>query len=61
MTEFDRLARQVYVGARDGVLDPEAAFDLACFLVEGGPPPRSTRCSNCAATGCPPFARSLRA
>jgi hypothetical protein len=23
--------------------------------------PRSTRCSNCAPTGCPPFARSLRA
>jgi len=26
-----------------------------------GHDPRSTRCSNCAATGCPPFARSLRA
>jgi hypothetical protein len=31
--EFDRLARQVYVGVRDGTLDPEAAFDLSCLLM----------------------------
>jgi hypothetical protein len=43
MTEFDRLARRVYVGARDGVLDPEAAFDLACFLMDGGRPSEAVR------------------
>lgn len=43
MTEFDRLARLVYVGARDGTLDPEAAFDLACFLMDGGPPSDAVR------------------
>ena len=31
------MASQVYVGARDGVLSPEAAFDLACLLAEWGP------------------------
>jgi hypothetical protein len=36
--EFDRLARQAYVGVRDGVLDPEVAFDLACLLLKWGPP-----------------------
>ena len=36
MTDPDRLARQVYVGIRDGVLDPEAAFDLACCLMDEG-------------------------
>jgi hypothetical protein len=30
------LAGRVYVRARDGALDPEAAFDLACLLAEGG-------------------------
>jgi hypothetical protein len=33
MTEFDRLASQVYTGLRDGALDAEATFDLACFLI----------------------------
>jgi hypothetical protein len=36
VSDFNRLASQVYVGIRDGVLDPEAAFDLACFLMDGG-------------------------
>ena len=36
--EFDRLARQAYVGVRDDVLDPEVAFDLACLLLKWGPP-----------------------
>jgi hypothetical protein len=36
--EFDGLARRAYVGVRDGVLDPEVAFDLACLLLKWGPP-----------------------
>ena len=36
MSHFDRLASQVYVGIRDGDLDPEAAFDLACLLMDAG-------------------------
>jgi hypothetical protein len=32
--EFDRLARRVYSGARDGAVDREAAFDLACLLMD---------------------------
>lgn len=36
MNDFDRLAGQVYVGIRDGSLDPEAAFDLACLLMDWG-------------------------
>jgi hypothetical protein len=35
--EFDRLARPVYVGARDGSVDFEAAFGLACFLMNWSP------------------------
>lgn len=31
-----QLARTVYVGLRDGGLDPEAAFDLACVLMDRG-------------------------
>ncbi len=41
--EFDRLARLVYVGARDGCLDFEAAFDLACLLIEWGQPDPAVR------------------
>jgi hypothetical protein len=36
--EFDRLASQVYAGIRDGALEPEATFDLACFLMDWGTP-----------------------
>jgi len=36
VSHFDRLASQVYVGIRDGDLDPEAAFDLACLLMDAG-------------------------
>lgn len=36
--EFERLARQVYVGLRAGAVDCEAAFDLACTLLEWGQP-----------------------
>ena len=36
--EFERLARQVYVGLRTGAVDCEAAFDLACTLLEWGQP-----------------------
>ncbi len=32
--DFYRLVRQVYLGIRDGDLDPEAVFDLACLLLE---------------------------
>ncbi len=35
--EFERLAGRVYVQARDGTVDFDAAFDLACFLIEWGP------------------------
>jgi hypothetical protein len=35
--EFERLAGRIYVQARDGAVDFEAAFDLACFLIEWGP------------------------
>lgn len=35
--KFDQLASQVYAGLRDGDLDPEATFDLACFLIDWGP------------------------
>lgn len=34
--QFERLAGGVYVQARDGAVDFEAAFDLACFLIEQG-------------------------
>lgn len=34
--DFGRLASQVYLGLRDGSLDPEAAFDLACLLMDEG-------------------------
>jgi hypothetical protein len=37
MTTFDQLATRVYAGLRDGALDAEAAFDLACFLMDWGP------------------------
>lgn len=33
-TKFDQLARTVYIGLRDGGLDPEATFDLACILMD---------------------------
>jgi hypothetical protein len=36
--EFERLARQVYVGLRAGVVNCEAVFDLACSLLEWGQP-----------------------
>jgi hypothetical protein len=35
--EFDRLARPVYVGVGDGAVDFEAAFDLACYLMNWSP------------------------
>jgi hypothetical protein len=35
---WDRLAGPVYAGARDGNLRPEAAFDMACFLMEWAQP-----------------------
>jgi hypothetical protein len=37
MTTFDQLATRVYTGLRDGALDAEATFDLACFLMDWGP------------------------
>ena len=37
---WDRLAAQAYVGARDGRLSRDAAFDLACFLLEWAAPNR---------------------
>ena len=37
MTKFDELASGVYTGLRDGALDTEATFDLACFLMDWGP------------------------
>jgi hypothetical protein len=36
--EFERLAHQVYAGLRAGAVDCEAAFDLACTLLEWGQP-----------------------
>ena len=36
--EFERLAREVYVGVRDGVVDCEVVFDLACLLMGWGQP-----------------------
>jgi hypothetical protein len=41
--EFDRLASQVYAGIRDGALEPEATFDLACFLMDWGAPSPAVR------------------
>lgn len=35
-TRFERLAGRVFAQARDGAVDFEAAFDLACFLIEWG-------------------------
>jgi hypothetical protein len=35
--EFDRLARRVYAGARRRAVDREAAFDLACQVLEDEP------------------------
>ncbi len=35
--QLERLAGRVYVQARDGAVDFEAAFDLAGFLIEWGP------------------------
>jgi hypothetical protein len=35
--EFDRLARRLYVSVRDRVVDCEAAFDLAAFLMGWAP------------------------
>lgn len=34
--EFERLARAVHMGVRDGVVDCEDAFDFACLLMERG-------------------------
>ena len=36
-SDFDRLARRVYLGARDDAVDREAAFDLACMVLEDEP------------------------
>ena len=36
-SDFDRLARRVYVTARAGAVDREAAFDLACQVLEDCP------------------------
>jgi hypothetical protein len=36
--DWDRLAGRIYVGARDGNLSPEAAFDLAVFLKDRAKP-----------------------
>ena len=36
--QFECLARRVYVGLREGAVECEAAFDLACFLMEWGQP-----------------------
>jgi hypothetical protein len=36
-TKFDRLARRLYVAVRDRVVDCEAAFDLATFLMDWAP------------------------
>jgi hypothetical protein len=35
--EFDRLARRVYLGVRNGTVIREAAFDMACLLMDWGP------------------------
>lgn len=37
---WEDLAARVYVGARDGTLSRDAAFDLACFLMEWAAPNR---------------------
>ena len=39
-TAWERLAAGAYVGARDGNLSPDTAFDLACFLMEWAAPNR---------------------
>ena len=35
--DIERLARTVYLGARNGAVDREAAFDLACRVLEEEP------------------------
>ncbi|MFI5068069.1 MAG: hypothetical protein ACHP9Z_29380 [Streptosporangiales bacterium] len=37
LAEFSRLACEVYKGLRDGTVDPEVTFDLACHLIEWAP------------------------
>jgi hypothetical protein len=41
--KFDQLARKVYIGLRDGGLEPEATFDLACMLMDWGPSSQAVR------------------
>ncbi len=36
-SDFERLARIVYLGARNGTVDREAAFDLACLVLDEEP------------------------
>lgn len=43
VTKFDQLARKVYIGLRDDGLDLEATFDLACLLMDWGPPSQAVR------------------
>jgi hypothetical protein len=50
--EFERLARRVYLGLRAGAVDCEAAFDLACSLMEWGQPdPAAAELAELAAAG----------
>jgi hypothetical protein len=35
--DLERLARTVYLGARSGAVDAEAAFDLACLVLAEEP------------------------
>jgi len=37
LSAFERLAGRVYTGARDGAVDREAAFELACLVLEEQP------------------------
>ena len=37
LAEFSRLASQVYQGLRDGTVNREVTFDLACYLIEWAP------------------------
>jgi hypothetical protein len=36
-TDFEQLCRRLYLQARDGAVDPEAAFDLASAVLEDTP------------------------
>ena len=53
--DFRPLARVVYAGVRDGAVSPEAAFDLACLVLEAVPAdPKAAELAEAASAGTDP-------